>query len=268
ALGGLGQLLLRRSPGLDGLGQPHLVVLGEQGVLPDISQVEPYEVLVIALNSFLGQELPNLPSPGPRQDGPGRAARRKIAACAWLGGARTALTVYWARQEAHSPGRTPETPPNIRSISLVTSPLPPGPSPLAASRCHRDRPTSASADPARRASSRTIRTGPSRTGAAVPRCAWYVATTLGSIDCTNPPTRPGSPGSPANRSMAGPNGPGGAATSSSRSIPARTGRRSRQASASTPCRRDSAARYTVTSGSPGSSAQAPVSVKRRCSAQQ
>ena len=53
ALLGRGELLGRRRrasrarlvAGLDGLGQPDLVVLGEQRVLPDVSEVEAYEVL-------------------------------------------------------------------------------------------------------------------------------------------------------------------------------------------------------------------------------
>ena len=41
--------------GLDGLGQPGLVVLGEQRVLPDVRQVEPDEVLVVPFDAFLRQ---------------------------------------------------------------------------------------------------------------------------------------------------------------------------------------------------------------------
>ena len=39
---------------LDRLGQADLVVLGEQRVLPDVGQVEAYEVFVIAFNAILG----------------------------------------------------------------------------------------------------------------------------------------------------------------------------------------------------------------------
>jgi hypothetical protein len=42
---------------LDGLGQPDLVVLGEQGVLPDVGQIEPYEVFVVSFDTFLCQGL-------------------------------------------------------------------------------------------------------------------------------------------------------------------------------------------------------------------
>ena len=39
--GRLAQLALGLPAALDGLGQPDLVVLGEQRVLPDIGQIEP-----------------------------------------------------------------------------------------------------------------------------------------------------------------------------------------------------------------------------------
>jgi hypothetical protein len=45
----------RLVPGLDGLGQADLVVLGEQGVLPDVREVEPDEVFLIPLDTLLGQ---------------------------------------------------------------------------------------------------------------------------------------------------------------------------------------------------------------------
>ena len=45
-------------PGLDGLGQADLVVLGQQRVLPDVGQVEPDEVFVVALDAFLRQVQP------------------------------------------------------------------------------------------------------------------------------------------------------------------------------------------------------------------
>ena len=63
ALGRLGHLGLRSPPALDGLGQADLVVLGQQGVLPDVGQVQPDEILVVALDSFLRQDpRRNLPS--------------------------------------------------------------------------------------------------------------------------------------------------------------------------------------------------------------
>ena len=52
----LRHLALGGSAGLDGLGQADLVVLGQQRVLTDIRQVEANEVLVVTLNSFLGQD--------------------------------------------------------------------------------------------------------------------------------------------------------------------------------------------------------------------
>src|SRR5579883_580331 len=55
ALRSLLELLLGRAASLDGLGKPDLVVLGEQRVLADIGQVEPYEVLVVPLDAFLCQ---------------------------------------------------------------------------------------------------------------------------------------------------------------------------------------------------------------------
>jgi hypothetical protein len=61
-LGALATSSLGFPAGLDGLGQPDLVVLGQQRVLTDVCQIEPYEILVVALNSFLRQDLPNLPS--------------------------------------------------------------------------------------------------------------------------------------------------------------------------------------------------------------
>ena len=56
ALWRLGHVGLGGPAGLDGLGQADLVVLGQQRVLPDVRQVEPDEVLVVALDSFLGQD--------------------------------------------------------------------------------------------------------------------------------------------------------------------------------------------------------------------
>ena len=40
---------------LDGLGQPDLVVLGEQRVLPDVGEVEADEIFLVALDALLGQ---------------------------------------------------------------------------------------------------------------------------------------------------------------------------------------------------------------------
>ena len=45
----------RLATGLDRLGQADLVVLGQQRVLPDVSQVEPYEVFLVALDALLRQ---------------------------------------------------------------------------------------------------------------------------------------------------------------------------------------------------------------------
>ena len=42
-------------PGLDGLGQPHLVVLGEEGILPDVGEVETDKIFLVALDALLGQ---------------------------------------------------------------------------------------------------------------------------------------------------------------------------------------------------------------------
>jgi hypothetical protein len=41
---------------LDLLGQPNLVVLGEQRVLPDIGQIEPDEIFLVPLDSLLRHE--------------------------------------------------------------------------------------------------------------------------------------------------------------------------------------------------------------------
>ena len=42
---------------LDRLGQPDLVVLGQQGVLPDVGEVQADEVFFVPLYSLLGQHL-------------------------------------------------------------------------------------------------------------------------------------------------------------------------------------------------------------------
>ena len=72
-LGRLGHVGLGVPPGLDGLGQPDLVVLGQQRVLTDVCQVEPDEILVVALNSFLGQNLRQTFRPMTSAGEPGRA---------------------------------------------------------------------------------------------------------------------------------------------------------------------------------------------------
>src|SRR5204863_186006 len=43
--------------GLDGLGEAHLVVLGEQWVLPDVGEVQPDEVFLVPLDTFLGHRV-------------------------------------------------------------------------------------------------------------------------------------------------------------------------------------------------------------------
>ena len=43
---------------LDRLGQPDLVVLGEQRVLPDVGEVEADEIFLVALDTLFGQERP------------------------------------------------------------------------------------------------------------------------------------------------------------------------------------------------------------------
>ena len=48
------EVLDRLLAGLDRLGQPDLVVLGEQGVLADVGEVQAYEVFVIAFNAIFG----------------------------------------------------------------------------------------------------------------------------------------------------------------------------------------------------------------------
>ena len=72
-LGRLGDLGLGVPPGLDGLGEAYHVVLGQQWVLTDVCQVEPDEILVVALDSFL------------RQDG--RLTFRPVASAGGPGGA-------------------------------------------------------------------------------------------------------------------------------------------------------------------------------------
>src|SRR5205823_218392 len=49
------QLRLPGVPSLDRLGQPDLVILGEQRILPNIGEIEPDEVLLVALDSLLCQ---------------------------------------------------------------------------------------------------------------------------------------------------------------------------------------------------------------------
>ena len=48
------ELGARLVAGLDGLGQPDLVVLGQQRVLPDVGEVETDEVFLVALDALLG----------------------------------------------------------------------------------------------------------------------------------------------------------------------------------------------------------------------
>ncbi len=43
---------------LDRLSQADLVILGEQWVLPNVSKVEPDEIFLVPLNSFLGHGVP------------------------------------------------------------------------------------------------------------------------------------------------------------------------------------------------------------------
>ena len=46
--------------GLDGLGQADLVLLGEEGVLADIGEIQPYEIFLVALDALFGQgQLPD-----------------------------------------------------------------------------------------------------------------------------------------------------------------------------------------------------------------
>ena len=47
-----GQLLAGGVATLDLLGQAYLVVLGEERVLPDVGQVEPNEIFLVALDTF------------------------------------------------------------------------------------------------------------------------------------------------------------------------------------------------------------------------
>ncbi len=49
------ELLVRGHACLDGLGQPHLVVFGQQRILADIGQVEADEIFLVALDALLGQ---------------------------------------------------------------------------------------------------------------------------------------------------------------------------------------------------------------------
>jgi hypothetical protein len=43
---------------LDRLGQPDLVVLGEQRVLPDVGEVQADEIFLVALDALFGQKRP------------------------------------------------------------------------------------------------------------------------------------------------------------------------------------------------------------------
>src|SRR5664280_347459 len=49
------QLRACLTPSFDGLGQPPLIVLGEQRVLTDTGQVQPYQVLIVSLEALLCQ---------------------------------------------------------------------------------------------------------------------------------------------------------------------------------------------------------------------
>ena len=48
------ELLERFLAGLDRLGEPDLVILGQQRVLADVGEVQPDEILVIAVNAIFG----------------------------------------------------------------------------------------------------------------------------------------------------------------------------------------------------------------------
>ena len=49
---------------LDGLGKSNLVVLGQEGVLTDVGEVEANEVFLVPLNALLGQCEPFVPCVG------------------------------------------------------------------------------------------------------------------------------------------------------------------------------------------------------------
>ena len=55
ALGRRRQLSIGLPPGLDGLGQPDLVVLGQQRILADVGQIKSDEVFVVPLEALLCQ---------------------------------------------------------------------------------------------------------------------------------------------------------------------------------------------------------------------
>ena len=63
----LGQFLLGVTTGFDRLRQTDLVILREQWILPDVREVQPYEVFLVALDALLRQRLypSSDPSGGP-----------------------------------------------------------------------------------------------------------------------------------------------------------------------------------------------------------
>ena len=97
------QLQLGLAAGLDGLGQADLVVLGQQRVLPDVGQVEPDEVFLVALDALLRQG-PARPS---RSRFAARRLRRSTAACpaAWCRTARIHVDGVWDQSTRRRQGR-------------------------------------------------------------------------------------------------------------------------------------------------------------------
>src|SRR6202041_2027492 len=54
-LRGLLQLLERASAGFDVLSETNLVILVQQRILPDVGEIEPYEVFLITFDTFFSQ---------------------------------------------------------------------------------------------------------------------------------------------------------------------------------------------------------------------
>ena len=65
--------------GLDGLGEADLVVLGQQRVLPDVGEVEPDEVFLVALDTLLGQGAPSCRLAGEKARSRNASRRREDA---------------------------------------------------------------------------------------------------------------------------------------------------------------------------------------------
>ena len=270
-LGALADLGFRVPPGLDGLGQAYLVVLGQQRVLTDVRQVEPDEILVIALDSFLRQDRRLTFRPVARQENLAGLSRssygswRPFPACVGCGDSVMALSRWaYSRENTSSLKRLfnsgPEPGRHVGALRQGAQDGRAAPDlrrrlPACLHQDLHDRPL---ADRGGRSADGPRRPPP---GAGAPPRRGRRRAPRGPAPTPAPRARPpgGRPAAPPARR---------------RSTPARTGSRSAQRPASTPCRLEAAAQKTLQLGpdavgaAPARSAQPPVTSKIRRSTQQ